>query len=216
MCYRSEHTCASQARQQGSLVVTREGSCAAVPGLVAPCVVTKAMQARDSTQQSQQLSPVCSTVRALHNAHCSHLTQPLPPRCPRGFCGRPPPCAHRQVEAESSIGADNVGHKLLQKMGWQQGKGIGAKGDGRTAPVAPGASAAAAGNNLGLGAEAHGAVKEDDDPFEAYRKRMMLGYKWVLLLCSVFFLFVFALCSGLFLGPGVVCGFCAGRAILPC
>lgn len=78
-----------------------------------------------------------------------------------------------------------MGHKLLQKMGWQQGKGIGAKGDGRTAPVAPGAGAAAAGNNLGLGAEAHGAVKEDDDPFEAYRKRMMLGYKWVAaLLCS--------------------------------
>jgi splicing factor 4 len=82
-----------------------------------------------------------------------------------------------QVEAQSSIGADNVGHKLLQKMGWKEGKGIGAKGDGRTAPVAAGAGAAAAGNNLGLGAEAHGTVKEEDDPFEQYRKRMMLGYK---------------------------------------
>lgn len=88
----------------------------------------------------------------------------------------PPPSP--QVEAKASIGADNVGHKLLQKMGWKEGKGIGAKGDGRTVPVAPGAAAAAAGgNNLGLGAEAHGAVKEDDDPFEQYRKRMMLGYK---------------------------------------
>jgi splicing factor 4 len=83
----------------------------------------------------------------------------------------------QQVEAQSSIGADNVGHKLLQKMGWKEGKGIGAKGDGRTAPVAAGAGAAAAGNNLGLGAEAHGTVKEEDDPFEQYRKRMMLGYK---------------------------------------
>lgn len=73
-----------------------------------------------------------------------------------------------------------MGHKLLQKMGWQEGKGIGAKNDGRTAPVAAGAAAAAAtasGNNLGLGAEAHGAVNADDDPFEQYRKRMMLGYK---------------------------------------
>lgn len=91
----------------------------------------------------------------------------------------PPPYTHTQVEAESSIGADNVGHKLLQKMGWQQGKGIGAKESGITAPVGPGAGAAAAGQNLGLGAEAHGAVKEDDDPFEQYRKRMMLGYKYV-------------------------------------
>jgi hypothetical protein len=64
-------------------------------------------------------------------------------------------------------------------MGWQQGKGIGAKESGITAPVGPGAGAAAAGQNLGLGAEAHGAVKEDDDPFEQYRKRMMLGYKYV-------------------------------------
>lgn len=64
-------------------------------------------------------------------------------------------------------------------MGWQQGKGIGAKESGITAPVGPGAGAAAAGQNLGLGAEAHGAVKDDDDPFEQYRKRMMLGYKYV-------------------------------------
>ena len=33
------------------------------------------------------------------------------------------------------------------------------------------------GDNLGLGAEAHGEVKEGDDAFEQYRKRMMLGYK---------------------------------------
>jgi len=30
----------------------------------------------------------------------------------------------------------------------------------------------------GRGAQAHGAVQEDDDEFEAYRKRMMLGYKY--------------------------------------
>jgi splicing factor 4 len=92
-----------------------------------------------------------------------------------------------QVEAQSAIGSDNIGHKLLQKMGWKEGKGIGAKEDGRTAPVAatgPGgaasAAAAAAGmrqDTLGLGAQAHGAVEANDDPFEQYRKRMMLGYK---------------------------------------
>jgi splicing factor 4 len=88
------------------------------------------------------------------------------------------------VEAQSAIGADNIGHKLLQKMGWKEGKGIGAKEDGRTAPVAAGGAAAAAAaaagmkqDTLGLGAQAHGAVEASDDPFEQYRKRMMLGYK---------------------------------------
>ena len=32
-------------------------------------------------------------------------------------------------------------------------------------------------DTLGLGAEVHGEVKETDDAFEQYRKRMMLGYK---------------------------------------
>jgi splicing factor 4 len=78
-----------------------------------------------------------------------------------------------QEEAETAIGADNIGHKLLQKMGWKQGQGIGAKSDGITVPVA-----AVKQDNLGLGAQAHGAVEETDDPFEQYRKRMMLGYKY--------------------------------------
>jgi splicing factor 4 len=94
-------------------------------------------------------------------------------------------CANHllQVEAQSAIGSDNIGHKLLQKMGWKEGKGIGAKEDGRTAPVAAGGSGgagAAAGmrqDTLGLGAQAHGAVEANDDPFEQYRKRMQLGYK---------------------------------------
>lgn len=35
-----------------------------------------------------------------------------------------------------------------------------------------------AGEARGLGATAHGEVSADDDPYEAYRKRMMLGYKY--------------------------------------
>lgn len=93
-------------------------------------------------------------------------------------------CLRLQVEAQAGLGADNIGHKLLQKMGWKEGKGIGAKEDGRTAPIAAaGAGAAAAAatglkqDTLGLGAQAHGAVEDSDDMFEQYRKRMMLGYK---------------------------------------
>lgn len=85
--------------------------------------------------------------------------------------------ALEHFQERNAIGADNIGHKLLQKMGWKEGEGIGASGLGITTPVA----ATAAGvkqDNLGLGAAAHGAVEDTDDAFEQYRKRMMLGYKY--------------------------------------
>ena len=36
---------------------------------------------------------------------------------------------------EKEIGQDNVGNKLLQKMGWKAGEGLGVKMDGITAPI---------------------------------------------------------------------------------
>lgn len=77
------------------------------------------------------------------------------------------------LEQKNAIQSDNIGHKLLSKMGWKEGQGLGK--DGITAPVA---ASSMRQDNLGLGAEAHGEVKEGDDPFEQYRKRMMLGYKY--------------------------------------
>ena len=78
------------------------------------------------------------------------------------------------LEAKKAIQADNIGHKLLQKMGWREGEGIGATGAGITAPVS---ASGIKQDNLGVGAEVHGEVSQDDDPFEQYCKRMMLGYK---------------------------------------
>jgi hypothetical protein len=34
--------------------------------------------------------------------------------------------AAEHLEKKNAIQADNVGHKLLQKMGWKEGEGIGA------------------------------------------------------------------------------------------
>jgi splicing factor 4 len=87
------------------------------------------------------------------------------------------------------LGADNIGHKLLQKMGWKEGEGLGGTGGGRTEPVAavggpggaavaPGAAGAGSSGGLGLGAAPHAAAEEGDDEFTLYRKRMQTAYKY--------------------------------------
>jgi hypothetical protein len=38
------------------------------------------------------------------------------------------------VDLNTEISADNVGYKLLQKMGWARGKGLGRNEDGKKMP----------------------------------------------------------------------------------
>ncbi|XP_020598882.1 SURP and G-patch domain-containing protein 1-like protein isoform X2 [Phalaenopsis equestris] len=77
--------------------------------------------------------------------------------------------------AKSRIQSDNVGHKLLSKMGWKEGEGLGSAKAGRADPVMAGSVKL---NNLGVGAENPGEVTPEDDIYEQYKKRMMLGYKY--------------------------------------
>ncbi|GMH38525.1 hypothetical protein BSKO_06409 [Bryopsis sp. KO-2023] len=81
----------------------------------------------------------------------------------------------KALEEQAKIGADNIGHKLLSRMGWKEGEGLGAQGKGIAKPVEAGSVKS---DNLGLGAAAVGDVTEEDDVYEQYRKRMMLGYKY--------------------------------------
>nr|CAB3266694.1 SURP and G-patch domain-containing protein 1-like [Phallusia mammillata] len=76
---------------------------------------------------------------------------------------------------EFKIQCDNVGFKMLAKMGWEEGKGLGSEGQGITAPVNQGQKSI---DGRGLGIEKPDNLSKDDDDFSAYRKRMMLAYKF--------------------------------------
>eukprot|EP01023_Acetabularia_acetabulum_P036022 TRINITY_DN34070_c0_g1_i2.p1 TRINITY_DN34070_c0_g1~~TRINITY_DN34070_c0_g1_i2.p1 ORF type:complete len:257 (-),score=52.94 TRINITY_DN34070_c0_g1_i2:876-1646(-) len=80
----------------------------------------------------------------------------------------------KKLESQQKINVSNIGHKLLSKMGWKEGEGLGAGKTGRVIPVEAGS---VKNNNVGLGAKDELEVQEKDDIFEQYRKRMMLGYR---------------------------------------
>lgn len=84
-------------------------------------------------------------------------------------CGDKQAAARAAAQAGGGLGADNIGHKLLQKMGWKEGEGLGGQKHGTTKPIA--AQGTAGGSGLGLGAAAHGAVEDGDDEYTRYRKR---------------------------------------------
>ncbi|KAJ2735535.1 squalene synthetase-like protein [Coemansia sp. BCRC 34962] len=55
----------------------------------------------------------------------------------RGGDFKPQPPMDGKMVAENApeVGSSNIGHKMLQQMGWQPGQGLGAKEEGRTTPV---------------------------------------------------------------------------------
>ncbi|XP_057450740.1 SURP and G-patch domain-containing protein 1-like protein [Lotus japonicus] len=79
-----------------------------------------------------------------------------------------------EAAERAKIQADNVGHKLLSKMGWKEGEGLGGSRKGISDPIMAGNIKK---NNLGVGAHEPGEVTAEDDIYEQYKKRMMLGYR---------------------------------------
>lgn len=82
--------------------------------------------------------------------------------------------ATKEAAEKAKIQADNIGHKLLSKMGWREGEGLGSERSGRADPVMAGDIKQ---DHLGVGAVQPGVVSSEDDIYEQYKKRMMLGYR---------------------------------------
>ncbi|ESO89663.1 hypothetical protein LOTGIDRAFT_125037 [Lottia gigantea] len=76
---------------------------------------------------------------------------------------------------EFKITCENIGYKMLQKLGWQEGEGLGPEAQGITQPVNKGNTSV---DNMGFGVEKESNLNQGDDEFDAYRKRMMLAYKF--------------------------------------
>ncbi|KAL3278275.1 hypothetical protein HHI36_013610 [Cryptolaemus montrouzieri] len=75
---------------------------------------------------------------------------------------------------EFKIKEDNIGFKMLQKLGWTEGTGLGSEGKGIIDPINKGQSRDMK-EGLGLNEEGY---NDDDDEYESYRKRMMLAYRF--------------------------------------
>ncbi|KAJ1674547.1 SURP and G-patch domain-containing protein 1 [Spiromyces aspiralis] len=74
--------------------------------------------------------------------------------------------------AKHKLTASNKGFQLLMKQGWKEGRGLGAKEHGITAPVSVNEAGP---SNAGVGTKKPHEVEKDDDEYEIYRKRMMLA-----------------------------------------
>ncbi|XP_043217499.1 SURP and G-patch domain-containing protein 1-like isoform X1 [Amphibalanus amphitrite] len=75
---------------------------------------------------------------------------------------------------EFKLKEDNMGFQMLKKMGWSEGQGLGSDGAGITAPVSQRRTL----DTAGVGTSTEADVTKEDTEFDAYRKRMMLAYKF--------------------------------------
>ncbi|XP_071346848.1 SURP and G-patch domain-containing protein 1 [Trachinotus anak] len=76
---------------------------------------------------------------------------------------------------EFKLTVENLGFRMLMKMGWKEGEGLGSEGQGIKAPVNKGNTAV---NGAGLGIERPAELTKTDDEYDAFRKRMMLAYRF--------------------------------------
>uniref|UniRef100_A0A8C5B7U7 SURP and G-patch domain-containing protein 1 n=1 Tax=Gadus morhua TaxID=8049 RepID=A0A8C5B7U7_GADMO len=76
---------------------------------------------------------------------------------------------------EFKLTVENLGFRMLMKMGWQEGDGLGSDGQGIRQPVHRGQTAV---DGAGFGVDRPAELRGNDDEYDAFRKRMMLAYRF--------------------------------------
>ncbi|XP_062194525.1 SURP and G-patch domain-containing protein 1-like protein isoform X4 [Phragmites australis] len=132
---------------------------------------------RPPRQSKDEMPPPPSLQGPPKKGH--HMGDFIPPEELEKFMSRCNDAAAQKATKEAAekakIQADNIGHKLLSKMGWREGEGLGSERRGRADPIMAGDVKK---DHLGVGAVQPGEVSAEDDIYEQYKKRMMLGYRY--------------------------------------
>ncbi|XP_069818343.1 SURP and G-patch domain-containing protein 1 [Dendropsophus ebraccatus] len=76
---------------------------------------------------------------------------------------------------EFKLTVENIGYQMLMKMGWKEGDGLGSDGQGIKNPVNKGSTTV---DGAGFGIDRPAELTKSDDEYEAFRKRMMLAYRF--------------------------------------
>ncbi|KAG8454905.1 hypothetical protein GDO86_001215 [Hymenochirus boettgeri] len=76
---------------------------------------------------------------------------------------------------EFKLTVENIGYQMLMKMGWKEGDGLGSEGQGIKNPVNKGSTAI---DGAGFGIDRPADLSKSDDEYDAFRKRMMLAYRF--------------------------------------
>ncbi|KAM9440111.1 SURP and G-patch domain-containing protein 1 isoform 2-T2 [Clarias gariepinus] len=76
---------------------------------------------------------------------------------------------------EFKLTVENIGFKMLMKMGWKEGEGLGSDSQGIKNPVNRGTTAI---DGAGFGVDRPAELSKNDDEYDAFRKRMMLAYRF--------------------------------------
>ncbi|KAG5851377.1 hypothetical protein ANANG_G00092640 [Anguilla anguilla] len=76
---------------------------------------------------------------------------------------------------EFKLTVENIGFQMLMKMGWREGDGLGSDGQGIRNPVNRGTTAV---DGAGFGVDRPAELSGNDDEYDAFRKRMMLAYRF--------------------------------------
>lgn len=76
---------------------------------------------------------------------------------------------------EFKLTVENIGYQMLMKMGWKEGDGLGSDSQGIRNPVNKGSTTV---DGAGFGIDRPAELMKNDDEYEAFRKRMMLAYRF--------------------------------------
>ncbi|XP_034539718.1 RNA-binding protein 5-like [Notolabrus celidotus] len=98
---------------------------------------------------------------------------PEPPAPKKKFYKPPAPTVNYEQPTKDGLTSDNIGNKMLQAMGWQQGKGLGRHQQGITTPIA--ASLRTKGTGLGIKGSAY-ELSASDTYKDAVRKAMFARF----------------------------------------